>query len=96
MSTAKRSWTTFFFSIGAITTLVCIALVLAGNTEALYRFEHRGFPLAWAFAGAAILAFMLAEFFDDARKEADEPVVYRPQYTREWTSPEVELEGDAS
>jgi hypothetical protein len=96
MSTAKRSWAAFFFSIGVITTLVCFALVLGGNTQALYRFEHRGFPLSWAFAGAAALAFMAAEYFDEARSKASEPMVRRPQYAPEWALPEVEFEGEAS
>jgi len=28
----------------------------------VWRFEHGGFPLSWAFAGTAVLAFLAAEF----------------------------------
>src|SRR5579862_8964234 len=66
MSTAKRNWAVDvyagFYWIGIAMTLGCWAFILAGNTETLWRFEHRGFPLSWAFAGAAALAFLAAEF----------------------------------
>jgi hypothetical protein len=96
MSTAKWNWAAGFFSIGLMATLVCLALILAGNTEAWSRFEHRGFPLSWAFAGAAAVAFMLAEYFDEARKQAGETLDRRPQYSADWVSREVEFEGEAS
>ena len=66
MSTVKRIWTTGFYWIGVAMTLACFAFVLAGNTELFWRFEHRGFPLSWAFAGAAVLAFLGAEFCHSA------------------------------
>lgn len=62
MSTAKHYWATGFYWIGVAMTLGCFALVLAGNTELVWRFEHRGFPLSWMFAGAAVIAFLVAEF----------------------------------
>ena len=66
MSTAKRNWTVGFYDgfywIGVALTLACFALILAGNTELVWRFEHTRFPLSWAFAGAAVLAFLAAEF----------------------------------
>jgi hypothetical protein len=62
MSTANRIWTTGFYWIGVAMTLACFALVLAGNTDLVWRFEHTGFPLSWAFAGFAVLAFLGAEF----------------------------------
>ncbi len=95
MSTAKRNWAAYFFWIGVVAALVCFALVLGGNTEALWRFERRSFPLSWVFAGAAALAFVGAEYFDKARSEVDQPVVRRPQYAPEWVSPGVKFEGEA-
>ena len=64
MSTAKRI--SSFYWIGVAMTLACFAFVLAGNTDLVWRFEHRGFPLSWAFAGAAVLAFLCAEFSQSA------------------------------
>jgi hypothetical protein len=61
MSTARRTRINGFYWIGVTMTLACFAFVMAGNTELLGRFEHRGFPLSWAFAGAAIIAFLAAE-----------------------------------
>ena len=61
MSTARRTWIAVFYWIGVAMTLACFAFVLAGNTELTGRFEHRGFPLSWAFGGAAIFAFLAAE-----------------------------------
>jgi len=66
MAAAKRNWTAgiyvAFYWLGVVMALACFAVVLAGNTELLYRFEHRGLPLSWGFAGAAVLAFLAAEF----------------------------------
>lgn len=62
MANHKRNWTTAFYWIGMVMTLGCFALILAGNTELVWRFEHGAFPLSWAFAGAAILAFLATEF----------------------------------
>jgi hypothetical protein len=62
MSTGKRFWIAAFYWMGVAMTLACFALVLAGNTELVWRFEHRAFPVSWAFAGASVLAFLGAEF----------------------------------
>jgi hypothetical protein len=62
MSAAKRNWSAAFYWIGVAMIMACFALILAGNTELVWRFEHRGFPLSWAFAGAGVLAFLAAEF----------------------------------
>ena len=62
MSTAKRNWIAGFYWMGVAMALACFALVLTGNTDLVWRFEHSGFPLSWAFAGAAILAFLSTEF----------------------------------
>jgi hypothetical protein len=61
MSIAKRNWTARLYWIGVAMTLACFALILAGNTELVWRFEHRRFPVSWAFAGVGILAFLVAE-----------------------------------
>ena len=59
--TSKHRWAKMFYSLGVAMTFVCFALVLSGNTDLLWRFEHQGFPLSWAAAGLAILAFLGAE-----------------------------------
>jgi hypothetical protein len=65
MSTAKRIWAGFYW-IGVAMALACFAFVLTGNTKLVWRFEHTRFPLSWAFAGAAVLAFLAAEFGQSA------------------------------
>jgi len=60
-STAGSYWTTGFYWIGVVMAIATFALILAGNTDLLWRFEHRGLPLSWAVAGAAVLAFLAAE-----------------------------------
>ena len=62
MPIVKRIRTDAFYWIGVAMTLACFTLILAGNTELVWRFEHKGFPLSWAFAAAAVLAFLAAEF----------------------------------
>ena len=62
MSTAKRIWMHGFYWVGITMTLSCLALILAGNTDLMWGFEHRSFPLSWACAGMAILAFLMSEF----------------------------------
>jgi hypothetical protein len=59
---AKKIWATGSYWVGVVMALACFATVLAGNTELLWRFEHRGFPLSWIFAGVTIVAFLAAEF----------------------------------
>jgi hypothetical protein len=61
-ATAKKNWANRFYWIGVTMTLACFALVLTGNTDLLWRFEHKGFPLSWMCAGVAVLAFLVAEF----------------------------------
>ena len=50
-----------FYWAGVIMAFACVAVVLAGNTQAVYRFEHARFPLLWAFAGVTVIAFLAAE-----------------------------------
>jgi hypothetical protein len=65
MSGFKRGSIAGFYDalywIAVLMTVACVALVLAGNTEVLWRFEHVGFPISWAFGAVAVLAFMAAE-----------------------------------
>jgi hypothetical protein len=72
MSTAKRNWAAGFYWIGVAMSLACFALVLARNTELVWRFEHARFPLSWMVAGVAILAFLKAEFCHAASSLPDE------------------------
>jgi hypothetical protein len=76
MSTVRRNWITAFYWIGVITTLGCFALVLAGNTELAWRFEHRAFPVSWVLAGAAVISFLAAEachsVFSGPQRETEE------------------------
>ena len=81
MAAAKRDWTervySAFYWIAVATALGCFTLILAGNSELVSRFEHRAFPLSWAFAGVAILACLAAEFCHYAFSlphEAEEPI----------------------
>jgi hypothetical protein len=56
--------------IGIVMTLLCLALVLSGNTQLAWGFEHRSFPLSWVFGCAAILAFLVCEYVQTADREA--------------------------
>ena len=77
MSIARRIWIDAFYWIGVTMTLACFAFVMAGNTELVGRFEHRGFPLSWAFGIAAVLTFLAAEAchsaFPGATETEDRP-----------------------
>jgi hypothetical protein len=67
---AKRILSAVFYWTGVTATVLCIASVLAGNTGFVWRFEHARLPLSWILAGAAILAFALAEFVQSAAAKA--------------------------
>jgi len=89
MSTTERDSTSAFFAgfywIGVLMTLVCLAFILAGNTQMAYRFEHAGFPLSWALAGLAVLAFLAAEFFRPAElPPSDESQDESSEFDPEW------------
>jgi hypothetical protein len=66
MRTTERNWRAYgyagFYWIGIMMAPACFAIVLAGNTDLIYRFEHSGFPLSWMPAGVAMLSFLAAEF----------------------------------
>ncbi len=72
MSAARRNWMAVFYWIGVAMTLACFASVLGGNTELAERFEHRGFPLSWAFGSAAVFAFLAAEACDSVFSQPKE------------------------
>ena len=90
MSTAKRIWTTGLYWIGMAMTLACFAFVLAGNTDLVWRFEHTGFPLSWAFAGFALLAFLGAEFNQPAFSRPGGAEDRSPQLSPEMAAAESE------
>jgi hypothetical protein len=88
-SATKLDSTAAFFAglywIGVLMTLTCLACILAGNTQMAYRFEHTGFPLSWALAGLAVLAFLAAEFFRPAavlssEESQDESSEFAPEW----------------
>ena len=55
-----------FYWIGIAMAVACVFLILAGNTESLWRFEHARIPLSWVAGAVAMLAFLLAELCDSA------------------------------
>ncbi len=59
MSSARRKWGAAFYWIGV--ALACIAVVVAGHTKRFSLLDRFGFPLPWAFAGIAGVAFLVAE-----------------------------------
>jgi len=70
--------------------LACLAVVLAGNTELVWRFEHSGFPLSWVLAGAALLAFLATEFCDFTASVPDEAEDASSQFSSEWETVELQ------
>ena len=89
----ERSWVTGLYEglywIGMAAVLASLACIVAGNTESVYQFEHSGFPLSWAFAAAAIVAFLAAEFFHPVDDTADETVNEDAELIPDWESVEV-------
>jgi len=90
MSTGKRIGATGFYWIGVAMTLACFAFVLAGNTDLVWRFEHTGFPLSWAFAGVAVLAFLGAEFSQPAFSRPSRAEIRSSQLSPEMAASESE------
>ena len=93
MSTTVRRVAGFyagFYWIGVITTIACFAVVLASNTNPVYRFEHSRFPLSWVSAGVAMLSFLAAEFCHAAnspnKSEAEDE---SPELAPEWEAIEA-------
>jgi len=88
LPTAHRSWTTVFHSLGLVMTLAFIALVLAGNTDLVWRFEHTGLPLSWMCGVTAILAFLVAEFCDSTLAPSSRQEKRSSQLSTEWEAVE--------
>jgi type IV secretory pathway VirB2 component (pilin) len=61
MSSAWRKWIAGFYWIGVALAVACVAVVVAGHTERFALLERIEFPLSWAFAGMAGVAFLAAE-----------------------------------
>jgi hypothetical protein len=83
MSTIRLKWAAGFYWVGVAATLACIGLVAAGSTEAVHRFEHTSFPLSWALAGIAMIAFLAAELSRSEKKPASAAKDRVPQPVRE-------------
>lgn len=78
-----------FCGLGLVMTLATLALILAGNTEFAYRFEHTRFPLSWGFAAVAILAFLAAEFCQPGYTQTREAEPEDAELIPEWEAVEV-------
>ena len=61
MSSARRKWIAGLYWIGVALAGACVAVVVAGHTERFSPLERIDFPLSWAFAGLAGVAFLAAE-----------------------------------
>jgi hypothetical protein len=61
MSSAWRKWIAGFYWIGVALALACVAVVVAGHMERFSLLERIRFPLSWAFAAIAGVAFLAAE-----------------------------------
>lgn len=74
MRTTRRTDAFYvFYWAGVTMAFASIAVVLVGNTEIVYRFEHARFPLLWAFAGVTVAAFLAAELCIVAAAGNDKP-----------------------
>jgi hypothetical protein len=87
----RPSWTVYtgFYWIGTAMMLACFALILAGNTEPVYQFEHTRFPLSWVFAIVAIFAFLAAEFCHPVETLANEMEARDAELIPDWEGVEV-------
>jgi hypothetical protein len=74
------------FWVGATLAIACLALVCAGNTEPLYRFEHTRLPLSWIVGGIAMFAFLAAEFYHPADSVPNKTEDRLSQLALEWES----------
>ena len=89
--TGKRNWATAFYWVGVALTLACLALILAGNTDLGWRLEHQAFPLSWAVAGAAVLAFLAAEYSQSDSPLPSEVEDQSPQLPPDFEAVEFEI-----
>jgi hypothetical protein len=88
MSTANRNWVAGLYWLGVAMALACFTLVLSGNTDLAWRFEHVGFPLSWTFGGAAILAFLASELCHSASYVPSPAKDPSSQLSAEWETAE--------
>jgi len=51
-----------FYWLGVALAVACFAIVWAGHTALLGRFEQAPVPLSWALGGLAIVALAVAEY----------------------------------
>jgi hypothetical protein len=82
MSIRRRNWTGGFYWVGVAMTAAFIAVVIAGHTVIAARLERTDFPLSWALAAGAVLAFFAAELFHQAAPR--EPEAPRSSYSPEF------------
>lgn len=83
----QQTWSTAFYWIGAIMSVLCIALAWARNTEFLARFDRGDFPLAWAAGAIAILALLASEYCHPAppaKGRVRRPVPETPRENLAW------------
>jgi len=59
--TSRDRWASGFYWLGVVMTVASITLVMLGNTKWGAVVEHTSFPLAWKFAGVAVVAFLAGE-----------------------------------
>jgi hypothetical protein len=61
-----------FFWIAMVLTLACIAVVVSRDSELIWPWEARDFPLSGVLAGAAALAFLATELCHSLSSEPKE------------------------
>jgi hypothetical protein len=88
MSTAQGSRAIGLYWIGVIMVLACLGLILTGNTDLVWPFEHTGIPLSWMLGGGAVLAFLAFELCDDSSSVPQEAEDRVAQLTPEWEAVE--------
>jgi hypothetical protein len=90
---ARRSESPFInrtcYWLGMVMTAACLGLIFAGNTEAIWRFEHIGIPLSWVMGALAMLAFLAFEVLDST-SPSDSPAHYL-DFSAEGMEQESEL-----
>jgi hypothetical protein len=64
----KRNLALGFYWAGVAMAVGCIALVVAGNLEMGALLARVHFPLAWIFAGGAVLALLAGELSHGASR----------------------------
>ena len=64
MSKAQTVIQRISYWMGIALSVLCLGLVLAGNTRTVSQLEYAKMPLAWLFGILAIVAFMGAEYLE--------------------------------